>query len=255
MNRENGTYTISLAQFEGPFDLLLFFIQRDEIDIYDIPISKITDDFLAYIHSLEALNIDVASEFILMAATLMRIKVRMLLPRRELDEEGNVIDPRRDLVQQLIEYRKYKGIIDEMRELEENRSRKHHRAFASKELKIIAQRALVDAELESVSLFKLLKAFETVLARYENRQSKKVHTVIQYNYTVDDQKEFIISKLRIGKKTGFNSVFQGIRNRIHAIVNFLALLELLNLSKVRIVLGEGANNFWLELAPPSEKSN
>ena len=83
MNTDQNTYTISLKEFEGPFDLLLFFIQRDEIDIYDIPISKITDDYLAYITKLEELNIDVASEFILMAATLMRIKVRMLLPREK----------------------------------------------------------------------------------------------------------------------------------------------------------------------------
>lgn len=247
MRKEENTYTISIDQFEGPFDLLLFFIQRDEIDIYDIPISKITTDFLTYIRELEALNIDVASEFILMAATLMRIKVRMLLPRKELDDKGNVIDPRQDLVHQLIEYKKYKSIIDEMRELESARSEKHHRAFASRELSLIANKALVDSELESISLFKLLKAFEMVVARFENRKSKKVHTVLRYTYSVDEQKEFIVSQLKKGEKAHFGKVFIGIKDRIHAIVNFLALLELLSLEKIAIVLGEGTNNFWLKL--------
>ena len=88
------TYSIKLPQFEGPFDLLLFFIERDELDIYDIPIFKITTDFLSYIHQMEHLDIELASEFILVAATLMRIKAKMLLPRYEKDEEGNEIDPR-----------------------------------------------------------------------------------------------------------------------------------------------------------------
>jgi len=246
MNKENTTYTISIKEFEGPFDLLLFFIQRDEIDIYDIPISKITDDFLEYIRALENMNIDVASEFILMAATLMRIKVKELLPRKEVDEEGNIIDPRLDLVQQLIEYKKYKSILDDMRDLEEERSQKHSRAYASKELKEIASKALVDMEMESVTLFKLLKAFEAVLNKYENRKSKKIHTVIQYNYTVDEQKDFIRGKLNKGKKMNFTGLFSDIQNRIHAIVTFLALLELLSLEKIKIILGQGINNFWLQ---------
>ena len=242
----DNSYKISIEQFEGPFDLLLFFIQRDEIDIYDIPISKITDDFLDYIRTLEQLNIDVASEFILMAATLMRIKVRILLPRKEVDEEGNIIDPRTSLVEQLIEYKKYKSILDDMRKLEEDRSQKHHRAYASQELKSIASKALVDVEMESVTLFKLLRAFEAVLAKYENRKSKRVHTVIQYNYTVDEQKDYILKRITKRTKTNFEEVFSTLKSRIHAIVTFLALLELLSLEKIHIIVGQGTNNFWLK---------
>ena len=99
---QDDIYKIKLPQFEGPFDLLLFFIERDELDIYDIPIAQITDEFLRYTHQLDELNIEVASEFILVAATLMRIKAKTLLPRKELDEEGNEIDPREELVQRLI---------------------------------------------------------------------------------------------------------------------------------------------------------
>ena len=106
---EQESFEIKLPLFEGPFDLLLFFIERDELEINDIPISKITNDFLEYIRSLETLNVEVASEFILVAATLMRIKSKMLLPRPQLDEQGNEIDPREELVKHLLEYKKYKS--------------------------------------------------------------------------------------------------------------------------------------------------
>ena len=112
------SFEIKLPLFEGPFDLLLFFIERDELDINDIPISKITKDFLDYLHNLEQMNIEVASEFILVAATLMRIKSKMLLPRPQLDEEGNEIDPRDELVKHLLEYKKYKSVLEEMQNLE-----------------------------------------------------------------------------------------------------------------------------------------
>src|SRR3954468_2322331 len=103
-------FEVKLPLFEGPFDLLLFFIERDELDIYDIPISKITNDFLDYVHHLETLNMEVASEFILVAATLMRIKAKMLLPRPQIDALGNEIDPREELIAHLLEYKKYKSI-------------------------------------------------------------------------------------------------------------------------------------------------
>ncbi len=244
--KDPDSYHIQTEHFEGPFDLLLFFIQRDEIDIYDIPISTITADFLEYIQHLERLNIDVASDFILMASTLMRIKVKMLLPRKELDEAGNAIDPRQDLVRQLIEYKKYKDILDDMRKLEESRASKFNRQFASRELKMIASKALTDVEMESVSLFKLLKAFEKVMARLEKKKSRKIHTVRNYTYTLEDQKNHILNRLKPGKKTGFEQVFEQIETRIQAIVTFLAMLELLNSAQIAIVLGEGTNNFWLE---------
>ncbi len=244
----NATYTIKLEQFEGPFDLLLFFIERDELDIYNIPITKITDDFLAYIRQMEALNIDLASEFILVAATLMRIKAKMLIPRKPVDEEGNEIDPREELVQRLLEYKRYKSVLDEMRVMEEKRSKQEDRGNISKELKILANKALVDVELESLTLFKILKTFEKVMERYEDENSKKkVHTVVDYNYTIQGQQIFILSKLKKGVKTGFESIFGKCENRVHAIVTFLGMLELLNLDKLQIVQGEGINNFWLTL--------
>ena len=124
--------------------MLLFFIERDELDIHDIPIAQITNDFLGYVRQMESLNIDLASEFILVAATLMRIKAKMILPRKPLDEEGNEIDPREELVRRLVEYKRYKATIDEFRDLEESRSQKMPRGNAAKELKKLSQKALVD---------------------------------------------------------------------------------------------------------------
>src|SRR5450432_2490749 len=119
MNTEN--YQISLPQFEGPFDLLLFFIERDELDIYNIPITKITNEFLEFIHKSEALNIELSSEFILFISTLMRIKAKMLLPRKELDLLGNEIDPRNELIDKILEYKRFKEASARMAELEETR--------------------------------------------------------------------------------------------------------------------------------------
>src|SRR6185312_14814929 len=113
----DNSFEIKLAQFEGPFDLLLFFIERDELDIHDIPIAKITDDFLNYIHQMTSLNMELASEFIIVAATLMRIKAKMLLPRYEAEDDGNQADTKEDLIRKLIEYKKFKEICEELHPL------------------------------------------------------------------------------------------------------------------------------------------
>ena len=240
------TYTIKIKQFEGPFDLLLFFIERDELDIYDIPIADITDNFLAYIREMETLNIDLASEFILVAATLMRIKAKMLLPRKELDEEGNEIDPREELVLRLLEYKRYKAVIEDLRSFEERRAQFTKRGNVADELQTIATKALVDVELESLTLFKLLKAFDRVMDRYADEKRRSVHTVVRYNYTVGQQQEYILGVVSLGTRAGFDDLFSQCENRIHAIVTFLALLELLNAQRIHLTQGDAPNQFWLE---------
>src|SRR5216110_2740872 len=117
----SATYQIKLPQFEGPFDLLLFFIERDELDIYNIPITKITNEFLHFIHKSETLNIELSSEFILFISTLMRIKAKMLLPRKELDPLGNEIDPRNELIDKILEYKKFKQASAQMADMEATR--------------------------------------------------------------------------------------------------------------------------------------
>jgi len=241
------SYEIKLPLFEGPFDLLLFFIERDELNIYDIPISKITEDFLGYISHLEEMNIEVASEFILVAATLMRIKSRMLLPRPSLDEDGNEIDPREELVKHLLEYKKYKSVISDLSSLEGNQFPKEKRGNIKRELKRLAESSNVESELQDVDLYKLLKVYEKVLDRYAIEQNKPIHTVVQYPYTIAEQKEFIIKTLQKKKKMSFGEIISVNPSRMAVIYNFLAILELLQLKMVSLVSGDGFNNFWVHL--------
>jgi segregation and condensation protein A len=253
MSTTNNTFTIKLPVFEGPFDLLLFFIERDELDIYNIPIAKITDDFLSYLHQMEELSVDLASEFIVVAATLMRIKAKMLLPRKQVDEEGNEIDPRQELVDRLLEYKRYKSVMEELRRLEEVRAFMNPRGYASAEIKKLAEQALSEAELESISLYKLLRVFERLTARFEEKQkTKRIHTVYNYSYTIQEQREYLTKSLQKGEKRNFEELFLQLDNRIHAVVTFLALLELLNAQEIVLIQGEGVNNFWLTL--PTEGS-
>jgi len=239
-------YKVKIDLFEGPFDLLLFFIERDELDIHDIDISQITKDFLDYIKELEQLNIDVASEFILMAATLMKIKSRSLIPRKQVDEDGNEIDPRTELVQRLLEYKQFKDVIDDFKEMEAARKLMHDRGDFSRELRAIANKAMVDIELESLTLFNLLKVFNSTMSRFEDRKNRTYHEIVKFPYTMESQSTFISQKVRGGKRLNFANLFEGVRDRVEAIVTFLALLEMLNQQLVKLMQGEGANNFWIE---------
>jgi segregation and condensation protein A len=243
MTQEN--FEVKLPLFEGPFDLLLFFIERDELDIYDIPISTITNDFLDYVHHMETLNIELASEFILVAATLMRIKSKMLLPRPQLDEAGNEIDPREELVKHLLEYKKYKSVVDSFHKMEENELMKEKRGNLMKELRALAESTNVEAELQDVTIFKLMTVFEKVMKRYEFEKNKPVHQVIQYPYTVENQKKYLIDTLQKKERVSFTELLQEFPTRIGLIFNFLAILEMLALQLISIQVGEGFNNFWV----------
>ena len=240
------SYEIKLPLFEGPFDLLLFFIERDEIDIMDIPISKITNDFFEYISDLESMNIEVASEFIVVAATLMRIKSKMLLPRLSLDEDGNEIDPREELVEHLIEYKKYKSVISEFSDLEDLRFSKKVRGNLESEVGAIAERAKVESELQDIDLYQLLVVFQNVLSKYENEKNKPKHQIFEYPYTITEQKKFLINLLKSKSKISFIRLIEDNPLKILVIYNFLAMLELIQESKIKLSLGNGMNNFWIQ---------
>ncbi len=237
------SFEIKLPQFEGPFDLLLFFIERDELDIHNIPIAKITDDFLEYIHQMSALNIELASEFILVAATLMRIKAKLLLPRPELDEEGNEIDYKKDLVEKLIEYKKFKQLCEGLKVLEEERSYKYRRGNIQSDNSTVAEYAQPGEELQSFDLFKLLTIYNRLMRKYELRGEEVTHTVIQYPYTIEEQKKTISRLLEINKKLKFEDIFANSENKVHFVYNFLALLEMLQQQLINIQVGLGYNNF------------
>ncbi|MGM0943673.1 MAG: segregation and condensation protein A [Bacteroidota bacterium] len=246
------SFEIKLPLFEGPFDLMLFFIERDELDIYDIPISKITNDFLDYLHHLEQMEIEVASEFILFAATLMKIKSRMLLPRPELNEQGEEVDPREELIRNLLEYKKYKSVVAELANLEESRLAKEKRGNIAAELKALSKIDDVDAELQDLDLYKLLKVFQKCMAKMAARTEETKHTVIQYPYTIEQQKDFVLEKISFREKVPFTDFISYKPDKIFVIYTFLAILELLQLSLVTIIIGDGYNNFWVEKTEPTE---
>jgi len=239
-------YQIKLEHFEGPFDLLLFFIERDELDIYNIPISTIMKDFLDFIHSQEKLNIELSSEFILFVSTLMRIKARLLLPRKEVDPDGNEIDPRQELVDKILEYKRFKEASARMAEMEAERLLRVKRGNLQRELADIGELSGEGTEIQAITMFKLMKAFEKVMLRVNTRQNKPVHTVVRYNYTMEGSREYILTLIDAEKKVSFERIFELCQDRIHALFLFLSILELSQQRFMTLLVGEGKNNFIIE---------
>jgi len=240
------SYQIRLPQFEGPFDLLLFFIERDELDIYNIPIAKLITDFLDYVHTQESLNIELSSEFILFVSTLMRIKARLLLPRKELDAQGQEIDPRQELIDKILEYKRFKEASQKMAEMEALRMLMVRRGNLQRELSGIGEEAGEGTEIQAITMFKLMKTFEKVMRRLSDRNNKPVHTVVRYNYTMEEARESLLKRAESERALSFDRVFEECRDRIHAIFLFLSLLELVQQKYITLLLGEGRNNFLIE---------
>ncbi|MCS7005138.1 MAG: segregation/condensation protein A [Cytophagales bacterium] len=243
----HSTYQIKIPIFEGPFDLLLFFIKRDEINIYDIPIAKITDDFLSYLKELKKLNIEIAGEFILMASTLMSIKAKMLLPRFQKDEEEHEIDPRTELVKHLLEYKRFKDVAIFLETLENQMISRYTRQNISKELSAIASIFQIDIELQNVDLYQLLLAYQRAIEKQKNN-FRPVHQIVPFPYTVEVQKQWILNWLSERKRLFFYEIIQHNPNKIAVIFNFLAILELAQLQKIQLFVGESFNHFEIALA-------
>lgn len=254
----SSNFEIRLPQFEGPFDLLLFFIERDELDIHDIPIAGIANDFMEYMHSMKTMNIELASEWILVAATLMRIKAKMLLPRYDKDDQGNEIDPRQDLVRQLLDYKQFKAAAEDLRAMEDERMMRFARGNLQQELLKMSgdMETGYAGELNQLTLYKLIATFEKVMVRFDDIQNRVTHTVVQYPYTLDSQKEYIRERLIRKPQMNFGDLFEDCTSRIHAVFTFLALLELLQTRTVLIFLSEGFNSFIVstpESAPEQQQ--
>ncbi len=251
----SASYQIKLPQFEGPFDLLLFFIERDELDIYNIPIAKITNEFLSYIHSLESLNIELASEFILFVSTLMRIKARMLLPRREVDATGKEIDPRQELVDKILEYKRFKDASETMMVMEADRLMQQKRGNIKGEMDRLGESYAEGTEIQTVTMYKLLQAYEKVVKKFNERHAKPQHVVVKYNYSLEGQRTFLIDHLQEKKRVPFELLFASCENRIHAIFTFLAMLELIQQKFMAILIGTGRNNFIVEWNPENQRED
>lgn len=237
------SFEIHLPQFEGPFDLLLFFIERDELEIHDIPIARITDDFLNYLHHMATLNMEIASEFIYVAATLMRIKAKMLLPRYDAGDDENQTDSKEDLIRKLIEYKKFKEICAELHPFEDERFKQEKRGNIRFDIEQADSVPLPGEELSEINLYKLMVVYGRVLKRYMNRSDEVTHTVVQYPYTIEQQKKAIGELLKINKMMDFKAIAGQSENKVHFVYNFLAVLEMLQQELIDIQVGLGYNNF------------
>jgi segregation and condensation protein A len=232
-------YKIKLDKFEGPLDLLLFFIKRDELDIYDIPISKITGEFLQYVNLIKMLDLEVAGDFILMASTLMHIKVRMLLPR-EIDEKGEEIDPRADLIAALLEYKKYKEMSEELSFFESSQRKVSYRGNFSLDSKESPPE--YDILLKNITIFDLAKAFKKAI---EGLKPQPVHEINQINISIDEQIQYILDRLDAEIEIHFLSLVENMREKIRIVITFVALLELTKNGRVIIKESPDFNEFIL----------
>lgn len=230
-------YKIRLQQFEGPLDLLLFFLKRDELDIYDIPISQITKEFMEYLQLLEQLDLEAAGDFILMAATLMQIKVRMLLPK-EIDEKGEEIDPRADLVKALLEYKRYKEMSEEMSFMEANMRKYNFRGNYDEDSKQTPTN--FETLLKNITIYDLIKAFKKVLL---DRPAEPVHQIKKFNVTIDEQMDYISKKLKLKNTISFLELMLELRDRIRIVVTFIALLEMVKAGTIGLNESPNLNDF------------
>jgi len=230
-------YKIKLDQFEGPLDLLLFFIKRDELNIYDIPISTITKEFLEYVNLIKLMDLEVAGDFILMASTLMHIKVRMLLPR-EVDESGEEIDPRADLIKALLEYKKYKEFAEDHSFFESNQRKINYRGNYNADEKEAPPE--FEVLLKNISIFDLAKAFKKAI---EGVKPVKVHEIQKINISIDEQIEFILNKVSEMNEIHFLTMIHGMKEKIRIVITFIALLELIKMQRVGIKVSDHFNDF------------
>jgi len=249
-------YRINLPQFEGPFDLLLFFIERDELDIHDIPIAKITNDFLDYINQMQEMNIELASEFILVASTLMRIKAKMLLPRPVLNEEGEEVDPREERVQRLLEYKRYKEVLSELTNMETAQQERAERGYAKAEEKLFLQAEYPEEELVGIDLFTLMRAFKRAMEKHSESLRKPSHVIRKYPYDIEEVKGSILKEVYQQGKMDFLTLIASQPDRIFAVFSFLGILELVQGQYIGLTVGKGYNNFWVykKEAPATEEA-
>ena len=215
------SYRIQLENFEGPMDLLLYFIRRDELDIYDIPISKITKEFIETIEEWKNVNMAIAGEFIVMASTLMRVKARMMIPRPELDDEGEVIDPRAELMNQLIDYKRFRDVAEMLEMMSIKRSQVTPRQFEQEVSEIEGND--LGSILHDVSLYDLARVFKEAM---ENRPVISQFELSREPIRLEEQKEFIFKHFDGEGRLRFSTLIDKLATRMELIVTFLAVLDM-----------------------------
>jgi segregation and condensation protein A len=239
---QDQQYQVKLEQFEGPLDLLLFLIKQEEIDIYDIPIARITEQYLAYLERIPLMDLDSAGEFLLMAATLMRIKARMLLPRIE-DSEEPEEDPRQELVDRLLEYQKFKEAATTLKGLATDRS-----LFFSRGMREAVPESEDLPELEPATLFDLMKAFNRVLERARHYEAL---TVSQEEVSIEDTKTHVLGRLEEQSRILFEDLFGERVTRLEVVIMLIAILDLVRTRMVDIGQTKRFGEIWIEKRNPS----
>ena len=219
-------YTIKLHEFEGPLDLLLFFIKRDELDIYNIPISRITKEFLDYVHYMEILDLEIAGEFLVMAAELMQIKVRMLLPPEPGEEEEQ--DPRANLIKRLVEYKRFKEVAVGMSVQEDAQRKVHYRGYYEADPRVTTEEE-EDQSLRDVSLFDLISSFKFAI---ERMPKKFVHEIVRLNVTLEEQIDYILDFFSRRSEATFYELVKDMVEKIRVVVTFIALLEMIRSKQI-----------------------
>ncbi|HMG05851.1 MAG TPA: segregation/condensation protein A [Chthoniobacterales bacterium] len=237
-------YKVRLEIFEGPLDLLLYLIKQDEIDIYEISLERITSQYLEYLQAFQELNIDIAGEFIVMAANLIYLKSRSLLPvdQQPPEEDAEEDDPRWDLIRQLIEYKKFKEAAAHLQQ----RALEQERIFARTGMNA-GVTTLAPLPLGEVGIFQLINALQTVIKRVEARED--LREIFGEHFTVSDKIEAILQRVSKGLPVKFSELFAEIASRVEIVVTFLALLELIRLKQVRAVQSNPFDE--IEIAPVS----
>jgi len=241
-------YKVKLEVFEGPLDLLLYLIKRDEVDIYDISIERIAKQYLEYMEAFQVLNIDLAGEFIVMAANLLYIKSRTLLPREQQmpEEDVDEDDPRWELIRQLIEYKKFKEAAGQLRSREALQEKLFPRFPSTPELAPSA-----NLLVEEVGIFDLINAFQKVLKRLENKKREDLREIFEENFTVSDKIEFLLRVIYDGIPVRFDECFAEAANRAEIVVTFLAMLELIRLKQLRVRQENHFEDIWIERTFPA----
>lgn len=232
---DSAVYGVKLEVFEGPLDLLLYLIHKDELDIYDIPLARITSQYLAFLDQLHRLDLEQASGFILMAATLMRIKAQMLLPREELPGEEEGFDPRADLVRHLLEYQQFKEVAEW---LDDQRSGRHNIFLRQSGL----EAGEVGADLHPVSLFDLLKAYQHIVS---NVPREAVHRIVEARVSVEACIIQVLELLARQERLRFYDLVRG-QGKSTLLATFMALLELLRQQRIHVQQAQPFEEIWIE---------
>lgn len=216
------TYRVKLSDFEGPLDLLLFFIKRDELDIYDIPIARITKEFLEYLQYLQELNLDIAGEFIVTAAELMQIKAAMLLPRPEGEQEEE-FDPRAELVKRLLEYKRWKEMAEHLEKMQLHHRKLAYRGNFENDPQTVEE---VDEDdmIRDVTLFDLIAAFQFAVNKMPR---KHVHEINKLNVSLEEQMHYLVGLFKEKKEISFFDIVSPMMEKIRIVVTFIAILELM----------------------------